>query len=143
MNEPFNDPEPSPSSPVLFYDGVCSLCNRSVRWVIRRDRVGVFRFASLQSAAAARMLPPGLAGTGASSTVILLDGSDVLTKSDVWMRTVRRFGAPWSWLAALSVIPRPLRDRVYDFVAARRYRWFGRLDQCPLPDPKFRGRFLD
>lgn len=143
MNEPFNDPKPLPHSPILFYDGVCSLCNRSVRWVIRRDRAAIFRFASLQSAAAARMLPTNLVGTGVPATVILLDGIEILTKSDVWLRTVRRLGAPWSWLAVLGIFPRALRDHVYDFVAVRRYRWFGKLDQCPLPDPKLRDRFLD
>jgi predicted DCC family thiol-disulfide oxidoreductase YuxK len=145
MSAPFNDPKsfPSSGSPVLFYDGVCNLCNRSVRWVIRRDRLKVFRFASLQSSSAARMLPPGLAGSGVPATVILLDGTEVLTKSDVWLRTVRRLGAPWSWLAVLGIFPRALRNGVYDFIAARRYRWFGKLDQCPLPDPKLRDRFLD
>lgn len=129
--------------PVILFDGVCNLCHRSVRWILKRDAAGTFRFASLQSAAARRMLPERLLSSGTPSSVFLVDGGTVWEKSDAWFEIVRRIGGRWSALGFLRALPRGLRDGVYDFIAARRYRWFGRLDRCPLPDPKYKNRFLD
>lgn len=146
MSRPINTPSPDTSATdsrvILFYDGVCVLCNRSVRWVIRHDRADRFRFASLDSLAARELLPADLVTAGTAATVILLDGAEILMKSDAWLRTVSRLGPSWSWLTVLRLIPRPLRDWFYDRIAARRYQWFGKLGRCPLPDPKDRHRFL-
>ncbi len=129
--------------PVVLFDGVCNLCNRSVRWILKRDAAGVFRFASLQSESARRLLPPRLQNRGETpASVYLVDGNEIWEKSDAWFQIVRRLGGPWSALGCLRVLPRGLRDAVYDFIAKRRYRWFGKLDRCPLPDPRYKDRFL-
>lgn len=133
---------PDPGYAVLFYDGVCGLCNRSVRWVLRRDSRAAFRFAHLASAAA-KDLPAPLVPEGVPSTLVLQASGRYFTKSDAWLKIFSLLGAPWSGLTFLRIIPRPVRDFVYDAIAARRYRWFGRLDRCPLPDPGTRDRFLD
>lgn len=148
-NNPLTDRHDA-SHPVILFDGVCNLCHASVRWIIRRDPKAIFKFASLQSAAGDKLHPSGASspnpsGPSSLSTVILVDpASDLLwSKSDAWLEIMKRLGAPWSWLGVLKIFPRSLRDAAYDFVAARRYRWFGKKETCPLPDPKLKNRFLD
>jgi len=131
---------------VLLYDGVCNLCNASVRWVLAVDRRQRFRFASLQSPigqslARAAGAPPGAGDL--PDSFVLVDGERAWTKSDAVLEVARRLGAPWSWALLLRAFPRPLRDAVYSWIARNRYRWFGKQETCPLPDPGQRERFLD
>jgi predicted DCC family thiol-disulfide oxidoreductase YuxK len=133
-------PDPTPQAVILF-DGPCHLCQRSVRFVLARDRRGVFSFAPLQSPAARRLL--GSVAPDRPETVVLVDGGGVYTRSDAVLRILARLGWPWRLLTIFRIVPRPLRDSAYTLVARRRYRWFGRSATCPLPDPKDAGRFLD
>ena len=139
---------PAPlSHPTLLFDGVCNLCNGSVQWVIRHDAAKRFRFASLQSDAARVLLarhelPPATAATAAMDTVVLVDGDRLWVKSSAALEVARRIGGGWWLLSLFRVVPRPLRDLVYDFVARNRYRWFGRQEVCWLPTPELRDRFL-
>ena len=128
--------------PLVLFDGVCGMCNRTVDFVLARDRAARFRFAALQSAAgqaalARHRLPPDY-----SDSMVLIAGGRCHRYSTAALEIVRRLGLPWSILWALAVVPPPLRDVVYDFVAARRYRWFGKLDTCRLPTAAERERFL-
>ena len=128
--------------PVLLFDGVCNLCHGTVRFVLDRDRAARFRFAPLQSDVGRALLANFALDPDATDTVVLIDAAGAHTRSDAALRTARALGAPWSWLWPLAVIPRPLRDAAYDFVARHRYRWFGKKDACPLPRPEWRDRFL-
>lgn len=129
--------------PVVLFDGVCNLCNRTVAFVLERDRAGVFRFASLQSPAGrALLLRAGLPLDDLRS-LVLIDGDRVLTRSSAVLAIARRLSGPWRALALLRVVPRALRDLAYDRVAASRYRIFGRRDACLVPLPHLRERFLD
>lgn len=130
------------SHPVIFYDGVCGLCDRSIRFVLRHDHAGRVRFAPLQGALAARVLAAHGRDAGQLDTVYLLDGGRLLAKSDAVCAILHLLGGPWRLLALLRVLPRALRDRAYDAVAGGRYRWFGRFDTCPVPPPHLRERFL-
>jgi predicted DCC family thiol-disulfide oxidoreductase YuxK len=127
---------------VICFDGICNLCHRSVQWVIRRDKKSIFKFASLQSHAA-EVLLSGRHPAGVDGGIILVSDGQIWLKSDAWMQIVNRLNAPWCWLTAFKIFPKKFRDAVYDFIAARRYRWFGKLDACPLPDPALKSRFLD
>ncbi len=129
--------------PILLFDGVCNLCNGFVQWVIRRDPEGHFRFAALQSETGRRLLAEAGMPADALSTVVLYEAGRFFTHSDVPLRVWRQLGGAWSWLYALRVVPRALRDAVYDWVARNRYRWFGRREQCMIPTPELRARFLD
>jgi predicted DCC family thiol-disulfide oxidoreductase YuxK len=135
-------------APVLFYDGVCGLCNRLVRWVLRRDRGRRFRFAALQSRYARETLPAhGKNPADLDSLYLLIGGGTleerVLARSRAVTRVLRELPPPWSALGAvLSVVPAPLLDLLYRFVARVRYRLFGRSDRCELPPPSERERFL-
>jgi predicted DCC family thiol-disulfide oxidoreductase YuxK len=125
-----------------LFDGHCHLCSGWVQFVLQRDRAQRFRFAALQSEAAQRLLGGRLSG-GALDTVVLLEGDRLLLRSSAALRVCRWLGGGWRLTAIFWLIPRPLRDAVYHFVAAHRYRWFGRREACWLPEPAFRARFLD
>jgi len=130
-------------TPVILFDGVCNLCNASVRWVIARDRGAVFRFASLQSGAGKQVLAAAGADAGGPDSVVLVDEAGVHTQSEAVLRIARRLGRPWTLAAAARVLPRPWRDALYAWVARHRYAWFGRRDACLRPTPALRARFLD
>lgn len=146
---------PDAVRPVILFDGVCNLCNAMVRWVVEHDADGWFRFAPLQSEAARRLLDAAGAEAGAAKgnsrtasagpggTMALVDQDGVHFRSTAALRVAKRLEFPWSLLGWLSVVPRPLRDAVYDCVAGNRYRWFGRRATCPIPGPDLAKRFLD
>jgi predicted DCC family thiol-disulfide oxidoreductase YuxK len=137
------------ANPIVLYDGVCGLCNRSVQFLLKHDKRGRFRFASLQSDFARKVL--GRHGLDAKDldTVHVVENYDepderVLQRSDAVLRAGRELGGFWGASSAIvRVIPRPLRDLVYRLVATNRYRVFGKYDTCMLPEPNQRSRFLD
>jgi len=128
--------------PVILFDGVCNLCNATVQFVVARDPRGRFRFAALQSAAARQLLQRHDAAPADLGTVVLVDGEHRYTKSDAVLRVVRHLSGAWPVLSVLRLVPRPLRDAVYDWVARNRYDWFGRRRTCMVPTPELRTRFL-
>lgn len=130
---------------VILYDGVCGLCDRTVRFVLRRDRAGRFRFATLQSDyAAAALARHGRDAADLDSVCLMVDpdtpSERVLAKSDAILAILRDLGGIWRILASARWLPRAWRDAAYDALARRRYGWFGRFDQCPLPSPELRAR---
>lgn len=129
--------------PILFFDGVCNLCNGAVQWFLLRDKVGKLRFASLQSELAQQLLPTaGVDPTGLSS-LVLLEGNRVYTKSSGALRAASYLGGGWGKAGKLlAIFPAGLRDGVYDFIARNRYRWFGKEEACWLPRPEWKARFL-
>ena len=133
---------PSSEPDLILFDGVCNLCSAAVRFVIARDPDRRFRFASLQSDAAAARLQPFAAASSAIDSVVLIEDGRLFTRSAAALRIARRLRYPWPLLSALIVIPTPIRDWIYDIVAKRRYRWFGRTDACWTPTAELRERFL-
>lgn len=130
--------------PVVLFDGVCNLCSATVRWIVKHDASGRFRFASLQSEAARRLLVEAPIGAqGRPDSMALVDRDGVHFRSDAAIRIAKGLGPPWSVLGLLAVVPRPIRDATYNFVARNRYKWFGRQDSCSLPAPELADRFLD
>lgn len=137
----------APAGPVLLFDGVCNLCNAAVRFVMERDPAGTVRFASIQSEAGGALLaglphPPPRSTDGSPATLVLVENGEVYTRSDAALRVAGHMRAPWPWLRAAQAVPRWLRDRVYDFVSRRRYRWFGTTGACRLPSAEEATRFL-
>lgn len=125
--------------PVILFDGVCNLCTGSVRFVIARDSRRRFRFASLQSAAAERLLGE----RDNLESMVLVENGAVHRKSTAALRIARRLDGGWPLLAALLLVPRSLRDAAYDWIGRRRYRMFGKRDACWAPQPQLADRFLD
>ena len=135
--------------PIILYDGVCGLCNSLVQFLIKRDKRGALRFASLQSEFAARVL--GRHGIDPADldtvhVVVNYEQPDerVLNRSDAILRAWSELGGFWKTSSAVvQIFPRALRDVVYRFVAGNRYRVFGKYETCMLPEPGQRSRFLD
>ncbi len=125
---------------VLLFDGVCTLCNGFVQFVIQRDPAGRFQFATLQSDAARRLLQA--APQPLPDSLVLVENGQVFLRSTAALRVVCSLKFPWPLAFVLVAVPRPLRDWVYDIVARNRYRWFGRRDVCMVPTPELRARFL-
>ena len=128
--------------PTILFDGVCNLCNGAVRFVAERDPHAVFRFASLQSEAGQALLRQHGLETEDFDSVVLVDGARVFTRSAAALAIAARLSGPWPALSAFRVLPAFLRDAVYDLVARHRYRVFGRTEQCMVPTPEMRARFL-
>jgi predicted DCC family thiol-disulfide oxidoreductase YuxK len=130
------------ANPIVLFDGVCNLCNGSVQFIIRHDRQGRFRFASLQSSVGQDLLARFGMDPGRLDSVILVEGDRWYKESDAALRIARGMSGGWKALTVFRVIPRPIRDAVYRLIARNRYRWFGEQETCWLPTPELRGRFL-
>ena len=129
--------------PILFFDGVCNLCDGLVQFFIKNDKKGQFLFASLQSKAgekAIRKVRQRL-GTNADSVILYANGQ-YYVKSNAVVTALSMLGGGWSLSKAVLILPGFLRNIVYDMVARNRYRWFGRKDQCIIPTPELKHRFL-
>ena len=139
---------------VVLFDGVCNFCDASVNFIIEHDRAGYFKFAPLQSGEGRRLATEhGFESAAAKSgkgdadlipidSVILVEDGKAFTHSTGALRVLRRLGWPWSWMYAFVVVPRPIRDYFYRLFAKYRYRFFGKKDQCMIPTPEVRSRFL-
>jgi predicted DCC family thiol-disulfide oxidoreductase YuxK len=134
---------PDSGGAIVFFDGVCNLCNGSVQFIIARDPSNYFRFASLQSAAAERLLAEHGYDAGSLSSVILLENGRMYERSTAALRIARRLAGGWWMLSVFTIVPRGVRDAIYEWIASNRYRWFGRRDECMIPTPEMRSRFVD
>jgi predicted DCC family thiol-disulfide oxidoreductase YuxK len=133
------------SAPLLLYDGDCGFCDGTVKFVLRHDRGGALRFATLQGDAgqAVRARHPELAGVDSVVWLDEMNGAErVAVRSEAALRLARYLGWPWRAALAARLIPRVLRDAAYDLFARHRYRFFGRADECALPSPEERKRFI-
>ncbi|SDD96014.1 thiol-disulfide oxidoreductase DCC family protein [Niabella drilacis] len=130
-----------PAAPVILFDGVCNLCNGSVRFIIKRDKKNLFRFASLQSTTGKQLLQQ-YALPQTPHSIVLIENGKAYLRSTAALRIVRKLKAPWPLLYLFIIIPGFIRNGVYNWVARNRYRWFGRADHCTLPGPQFREKFI-
>ena len=127
---------------VIVFDGVCNLCGRWVRFLLPRDRKGLFRFAAMQTEAGRRLLAAHGLDPQDPVSFLFLDRGRAYTDSGAILRVLIRLGWPWRAAAVGYIAPRPLRDALYRWVARNRYRWFGRQEACFVPSPDTRARFL-
>lgn len=129
--------------PILLYDGVCNLCNGVTQFVIRRDPApGKFRFAALQSDAGRALLRKHGLPEDSLDTFVMVEKGRAYLRSTAGLHVLRGLGFPWSVAYPLILVPRALRDAVYDWIARNRYSWFGRQESCVVPTPEIRSRFL-
>lgn len=134
--------------PVLLYDGLCGFCDGTVQFILRHDRRGTLKFATLQGEFARGVIArhPELAGV---DSLVLVEpdpanGQEtVYVRSTGALRVARYLGGAWHLTRATAIVPRFLRDWAYDAFARIRYRVFGRYDSCPIPTPDQRARFID
>jgi len=128
---------------VVLFDGVCNFCNSTVKFIIDRDPEGYFRFASLQSDTARRILAERQPPSGSLDSIILFEDGTIYRRSTAALRILRRLRGPSALLYVLVLIPPQIRDAAYDCFARRRYRWFGKRSECSIPSPEARARFLE
>lgn len=129
--------------PVVLFDGVCNFCESSVRFIIDRDVRGTFRFASLQSERGGELARRHGADPDRLNTMMLIEGGELYTRSTAALRIARRLRLPWRLARLFLALPSEVRDPLYELIAANRYRWFGQKEECMIPGPEIRERFLD
>lgn len=127
---------------VIYFDGVCGLCNTFVDWVIKRDRRNLFLFAPIQGETGAARLAPLPENTDEWSIIYCNAAGDYSRASDAVLNILRDLGGFWRVLSWFKIVPRDIRDWIYAGVAKRRYRWFKKREQCRLPSPEERAKFL-
>jgi predicted DCC family thiol-disulfide oxidoreductase YuxK len=127
------------NSEVVFFDGVCNLCNAFVNFLMARSTR--LLFASLQGKTAAETLPKEM--IDGLSSIVFYDHGRIYTESSAALRILTRLGGLYKLLGVFLIVPRFFRDAVYRFVASHRYSWFGKRDICRLPTPEERAQFLD
>ncbi len=128
---------------IVLFDGVCNLCNSSVDFVVRHERDNNLRFASLQSDFATALLAEhGIVIEGDPDSIVVVKNGVLLEQSDAAMAIASHLKMPWRIVAVGKLVPKFLRDRIYDWVAKNRYRWFGKKETCRIPTPEERSRFL-
>ncbi|MBD3868553.1 MAG: DUF393 domain-containing protein [Acidobacteria bacterium] len=132
---------------MVLYDGVCGLCNRAVRTILKRDQAGLFLFASLQSDLGRQLLERyGRPADHLDSMILLADygesSEQLLDRSAAVLFIIRKTGGWWRVFGLIRLLPHSIRDRLYRLIARNRYRWFGKYDACPLPEKRYQERFL-
>jgi predicted DCC family thiol-disulfide oxidoreductase YuxK len=131
-----------PNGPIVFFDGVCNLCNGAVDWLVKHDREHRIQYASLQGSTAAQMVPDHLTDGDPDSILVWTDGV-VLVRSDAVLKLLGYLSPGYRFLGLLGrIVPRLGRDAIYKWVARHRYRWFGKRESCRLPTPEERATFL-
>jgi len=135
-------PSIAPGHAVIVFDGICVLCNGWVKFLLRHDRHGRYRFAAMQGAAGRALLAAHGLDPDDPSSFLLADAQGMHTDSEAIVRVLTGLGGAWTLAALVRLVPRALRDRLYRAVARRRYRWFG-TTRCTIPTPEQRARFLD
>ena len=127
---------------IILFDGVCNLCNGAVNFVIKRDPGNVFKFAPLQEKQGALLLKTHAIDIQKLDSIVLIENGNVYTKSSAALRIARKMSNLWPLFFVLLIIPNFIRDGVYDFIAKNRYKWFGKKEQCMIPTPGLREKFL-
>ena len=128
---------------VLYFDGICNLCSWAVQFILKRDHKDQFYFSSLQSRYAQNQLDKHGIQSLESSSVILQSGEQLYFKSEAVFKVLSQLGGLWKLLLIFQILPSSLTDSVYDLVAKNRYSWFGKKDQCMVPEPGVMDKFLE
>ena len=128
---------------IVLFDGVCNLCNRSVQFILKRDKKKKFLFASLQGKTGKEILQRFNLPPDYINSFILVENNRVYTHSTGSLRMLKLLGGGWKLLYGLIVVPKFIRDAVYNQVAKNRYKWFGKREECMIPTPELKERFLD
>lgn len=136
-----NTKDQNSHKPVILFDGYCNLCNGAVQWIIKRDTKAYFHFAPISSDFARQHLSTDFLTT--VDSIVLVNGAQILIKSEAALAIARQLPFPFWLLGGFRLIPRFVRDAVYDLIARNRYRIWGKRDNCMVPNPELKARFRD
>lgn len=128
---------------VIFFDGLCNLCNGAVQFVIERDHKNIFHFASLQSGFAELELQNFEVDLAQMNSFILLENGKLYKQSTAALRVAKKLNGLWPLLYAFIIVPPFIRNAVYNYIAKNRYKWFGKKESCWVPTPELKNRFFN
>ncbi|MEC0128605.1 thiol-disulfide oxidoreductase DCC family protein [Paenibacillus pabuli] len=137
-----NQTDQQQGHPIVLVDGVCHFCQGLTKWIIKRDPEGKYHFASLQSDVAKALLEKGNLSTDSMDTFVLIEDGKYYTRSTAALRLAKGLKFPYPLLYGLIIVPKFIRNAIYNMVARNRYRWFGKDEACMLPTPEIKDRFL-
>ena len=127
---------------IILFDGVCNLCNGAVAFIIKRDKKSVFKFAALQSEIGAKLIAKFNIDTQKVDSIILIDGDEYYEKSSAALHIAKHLSGAYPLLFGFMVVPKFIRNSVYDYVAKNRYKWFGKKESCMIPTAELKSKFL-
>lgn len=127
---------------IILFDGVCNLCNNAVDFVIKRDKKDRFKFGALQDAASKSILKENKINQDYIDSIILVRGDQIFYKSKAALEIAKNLSGLWPVLVVFNVIPSFIRDPIYDWIARKRYSWFGKKETCRIPTPEEKQKFL-
>lgn len=129
---------------IILFDGVCNLCNGAIQFIIKHDKSDQFRYAPLQSATGMKYLQQRNIDTAEIDSIILIEpGVAYYTKSSAALKIGQDFGGLWRLLGVFEWIPESISNFMYDIIAKNRYNWFGKKEECMIPTPELKAKFLE
>lgn len=132
----------SKNKKIILFDGVCNLCNGAVIFIIKRDKNDLFRFAALQSEIGKELVKEHQIDTSKTDSIVLIEDESYFTKSAAALRIARHLSGGYPLLFGFMILPKVLRDPLYDIIANNRYKWFGKRDQCMIQTPELKAKFI-
>ena len=132
-----------PQQPVILFDGVCNFCNSAVNFVIKRDKNSALKFTTLQSNIAHQMLAHQNIPTNDLSSFVFIENEKIHTRSTAALRVCKYLTGLWPLMYGFIIVPKFIRDGIYNWVAKNRYRWFGKTKECMIPTPEIKAKFLN
>jgi predicted DCC family thiol-disulfide oxidoreductase YuxK len=129
--------------PIILFDGVCNFCNGAVNFIIKRDKNANIKFAALQSHTGQKLLEEYMLPKKNFNSFVLIHNGKAFHKTTAALHTITYLPPIWKWAKIFWIVPRFLRDAVYDVIAANRYKWFGKKEQCMIPAAGIKERFLN
>jgi predicted DCC family thiol-disulfide oxidoreductase YuxK len=130
------------TSRIILFDGVCNLCNSAVNFVIERDRANLFKFTTLQEEPGISLLKKYRINSKEIDSIVLIAHGKVYVKSTAALRIAKNMSKGWPLLYIFIIVPVSIRDKIYEYVARKRYTWFGKKEQCMIPSPSLKEKFL-
>lgn len=130
------------NNPIILFDGVCNFCNSAVNFAIKRDKKGVIRFTPLQSTMGQQLLKEYNLPTEEMKSFVFIDNGTAYTRSTAAIKVCGYLRGLWPLTKAFLIVPKFIRDGMYDWIAKNRYKWFGKRESCMIPTPELREKFL-
>lgn len=130
------------NQPIILFDGVCNFCNSTVNFVIKKDKKKILKFAVLQSSIAKKLLKGQAIQANDLSSFVFIENEKVYSRSTAALRVCRYLTGLWPLMYGFIILPKFIRDAVYNWIAKNRYKWFGKKNECMIPTPEIKARFL-
>ncbi len=128
---------------IILFDGVCNLCNASVQFILKRDKMDRFRFVALQSVLGQKIINHiGIDTKKADSLILYEPGKAYYSKASAVLKITKELGGFYNLMSVLTVLPKAIQNYIYDYIAKNRYRWYGKKDTCMFPTPELESKFL-